>query len=244
MTVALVASFEAWLGRADEYFLDHRLRLPAKAFSGRGHHLLFAYPPILAREYADLRQRLRAFGEQFVTEFSADLARLGCKLDLSTTYSLKQLLRVCGTARPGVGVVSRFYGGDRVEDEHLREYLLGLEVSVARSAEGVKKGVASGFTMSGALPGWFEDLLRRDRELWDLWRGVGKPAHSDTSRSGFDYSVVRRLLWLGRTDVTELATILSLRPHGAAREKGEPYIRRTLSNAVLGERIGGSVPNR
>ncbi len=89
---------------------------------------------------------------------------------------------------------------------------------------------------STKLPDWFTSLLSTDNQLRDLWIGVGKPDNTDQSRTGFDYSLIRRLLYLNHTtDLAELATILSLRPDGAVQAKGkdDKYIRRTISNALI-----------
>ena len=86
------------------------------------------------------------------------------------------------------------------------------------------------------LPDWFEGLLRQDKKLRDLRSGDGKATTTDISRSGFDYSIVRRLLWLGYRNIDDLATILALRPDGSVRQggKGAQYIMRTIGSALMG----------
>ena len=68
-----------------------------------------------------------------------------------------------------------------------------------------------------------------------LWLGEGKPEGLDTSSSGYDHTLVRRLLQLGHTDIGELATILAERPEGSVRTCGtdEGYIRRTIAATLL-----------
>ena len=68
-----------------------------------------------------------------------------------------------------------------------------------------------------------------------LWNGVGKPGNTDRTRSGYEYSVARCLLRLGYTDVSELATILALRPEGSVRKSGKDqlYALRTVGNALI-----------
>src|SRR5579872_2392752 len=53
-----------------------------------------------------------------------------------STQDLRRMVRCYGTGKPGVGVVSRFYGRERVEDAALRDYLLGLRVSSGRPMAG------------------------------------------------------------------------------------------------------------
>ena len=49
----------------------------------------------------------------------------------------------------------------------------------------------SRITGKDSLPDWFPQVLERDRELHGLWNSMGKPDHTDTSRSGYDYAVAR-----------------------------------------------------
>ena len=117
-----------------------------------------------------------------------------------------------------------YSGQNRIEDAALREHLLSLTPS--ESSQGFDRTGATGrsgleLKTATELPRWFVELLERDRELKNLWFGTGKPAHLDTSRSGYDYGVVNRLLRLGYRDIDELATILSLRPGGAAPERAQ-----------------------
>ena len=132
------------------------------------------------------------------------------------------------TAKPDVGIVRRFYGGKRVEDEALRDYLLNLKVPEPQIGKLPLETRAD-------LPGWFSELLDRDQRTRELWSGSGKPRNTDRSRSGFDYSLVRRLLWLAHKNIDELATILALRPEGAVKKSGEDgrYMRRTIGNALV-----------
>lgn len=84
------------------------------------------------------------------------------------------------------------------------------------------------------LPELFLNLLRNDKRLEDLWHGRGK-ANGDASRSGYDFSVARRLMALGYRNLDDLATVLANRPEGSVRkgQRGEDYIRRTIANALL-----------
>ena len=146
-------------------------------------------------------------------------------MKLDRTQDLGRMARIYGTAKPEVGIPSRFYGGERVEDEALRDYLLTLELPQPQISTLVMK----------QLPDWFKGLLRQDEKLRDLWSGNGKPATTDTSRSGFDYSIARRLLWLGHRNIDDLATILALRPNGSVRQSGKSaqYIMRTIGSALM-----------
>ena len=85
----------------------------------------------------------------------------------------------------------------------------------------------------GELPELFRNLLKQDEKLRNLWQGHGK-LNGDTSRTGYDYSIARRLLVLGYRDIDNLATVLAVRPDGAVKQAGkdEIYIRRTIASAI------------
>ncbi|MDA2935401.1 hypothetical protein MYX82_13845 [Acidobacteria bacterium AH-259-D05] len=221
-----VAALETFLKKTDEYFFDLSLKTPVRAFTGKGYHLLFAYPEIEVKEHPDISEKSKEFRDEFNDEYRRDLENLEVRLD--KTQDLRRMVRIYGTAKPDVGIVSCFYGGERVEDESLRNYLLSLKTR--------ERCLGSLVLNTGSkLPDWFQKLLERDRDLRELWSGKGKPQNTDRTRSGFDYSVVRRLLWLGYKNIDELGTVLALRPEGGVKKsgKGEQYITRTIGNALL-----------
>jgi hypothetical protein len=215
-------ALKRFLLRADEYFQSLGLRRPVRAATGRGSHLLFAYALIRTEKVPDLRDRLRSFRDGFATAVRQDLSRLEVRLD--STQDLRRVVRVYGTAKPGIGIVSRFYGRERQEDAALREHLLQLECCTQSVAP-----VAMPLTLGAVLPSWFTDLLDRDERLRELWRGEGKTV-GDVTSSGYDYSLVRLLVRRGHADPSELGTILSLRPGSSAKEL--EYVARTVSNAL------------
>jgi len=214
-----------FLHHSDEFFQDKALRAPVKAFTGNGHHLLLPYPPVSLSQVPDWSQRQRKLRDEFVAEYSQELGRLELKVD--PTQDISRKAKVYGTAKPG-GVLSRFLGGERESDQALCDYLLSLEIGDSSRA-----GLES-FQVHGRLPGWFPRLLDNDPKMKMLWLGRGKPDGTDQSRSGFDYSILKRLVWLGKKDPDDLATILALRPEGAVRQsgKGQSYLERTVK-AVL-----------
>jgi hypothetical protein len=101
-------SLVRFLSTADEYFASLGLHRPVRAATGRGSHLLFAYPPILVDQYPDVRERLRTFKQEFSKAHRQDLARLEARVD--STQDLRRMVRVYGTSKPGIGIISRFYG--------------------------------------------------------------------------------------------------------------------------------------
>lgn len=223
--------FSDFLKRAKEHLQDLGFKLPTGAFTGRGYHLLFAYPAIRVSECPDIVARLRHFRSGFDDEHRREMESLDAKLDV--TQDLRRMVRIYGTAKPEVGVVSEFYGKERVEDSRLRAYLLEMKVeSEPMVAPAAKAGNAP---VHSNVPVWFRTLLERDDGLRELWEGTGKRAGTDTSCSGFDYSLTSRLLHLGYRNIDELAAILVARPDGAVRSsgKGDSYVRRTIAAALV-----------
>ena len=56
---------ERFIERSKGFFLDQDLKPPVPSFSGRGYHLLMAYPPVKVAEHRDIAQRQRAFAEMY-----------------------------------------------------------------------------------------------------------------------------------------------------------------------------------
>jgi hypothetical protein len=215
---------KAFLRLPDEYFLGLGLQRPVRAATGRGSHLLFAYPPILVRDYPGIRGALRGFRDEFVREFRHDLAALEVRVD--NTQDLRRSVRVYGTSKPGVGVNSHLYATARMEDASVREYLLRRPtLPAARPAAVLAKK---------DLPLWFEHLLATDDRVQALWHNTGKPEGSDQTTSGYDFSLLRDLVRRGYNSPDDLATIIALRPEGsvARHQKSEEYVQRTVANAL------------
>jgi hypothetical protein len=225
ITPARLTELRVFLDRADAYWRDLGVARPVRAATGRGSHLLFAYPKILVGEHPDIRDRLVAFRESFVRAHKEQLDRLEVRVD--SVQDLRRMVRVYGTCRPDVGIVSRFYGNRRREDAAFREYLLGLDVRAAVSSRPTAIAVGEQY------PDWFTTLLGADAILRGLWEGTGKNL-GDQTESGYDFSIIARLARLGYRDASELATILALRPSGRERrlQKGPSYLTHTVSNAL------------
>ncbi len=68
-----------------------------------------------------------------------------------------------------------------------------------------------------------------------LWEGYGKTDNTDSSNSGYDFSLVKLLLSYGFKNVDELATVLAHRPNGVVqtKNKDERYLQHTIANAIL-----------
>lgn len=145
------------------------------------------------------------------------------------------MVRIYGTAKPKLGILSEFYGGHRNEDERLLDYLLELEIAKEPHLRGAGTQGQTNLNVARELPEWFARLLETNADVRALWSGQGKPDGTDTSGSGFDYSLTRRLLGLGYRNFDDLATILVLRPGGSVQThgKGDLYVRRTIANALL-----------
>jgi len=217
-----IAEIEVFLLKTETFFEDLKIGQPVRAFTGRGYHLLFAIPPTSVKEYPDIKNRLSQFRQGFQKAFAKDLSKLELKMD--NTMDLSRLAKIYGTKKPGGRRVSRFYGEARKEDKALREYLLSFNLEAKRDVA-VK--------VPEALPKDFERLLGRDEEVRQLWHGTGKTG-GDTSNTGYDFSLVKKCVSRGITDIIDLTAILALRPKGGVRMsgKGMQYIKLTIANAI------------
>jgi hypothetical protein len=228
ITAGRLEELKRFLARADEYVLGLGLRKPIRAATGRGSHLLFAFPQIPTCEYPDLGERWRCFRDDLYNAMRPELDAIGARLD--RTQDLRRVVRCYGTAKPGVGYASRFYGRARCEDARLRERLLSLFPRAVLATP----AACPPLTITDNLPTWFTDLLNCDDRLQQLWRGVGKPAGMDQSSTGYDFTIARYLIRHGHNDPDELGTILTLRPDASVRRhsKGSAYVARTIQNAL------------
>lgn len=222
--------FKALLEEMDAYLSEKGIHSPARAFSGNGYHLLFPLPAVTVKEHEDIGDRLNAFLKEVHGKFSSDMDSIGIRLD--NTTDLARIAKIYGTKKPGNASISRFYGGERAEDNVLLDYLLSLTVEhtqPARKPGGDKLPVKT----YEKLPPGFLEMVEKDTELASLWSGTGKNS-GDTSKSGYDMSLIHACIRRGITDVKALATILALREDGAVKGsgKGDEYIRLTVVKAL------------
>jgi hypothetical protein len=227
ITTERAIAFAHFLGNAFEYFTSKGLQRPVNASTGRGVHLLLAYDPITVDDCPDIAARLRTFKRDFATAYRHDLQRLEARVD--STQDLRRMVRVYGTSKPHLGRISVFHGNERKPDPVLREYLLNLTPTPTRMPTPASRSLV----ITDLLPDWFTTLLANDRVLNALWHNNGKPRTSDQSNSGYDYTIACYLAARGNTH-DEIATIIALRPTGAAERarKGVDYLLRTVTAAT------------
>jgi hypothetical protein len=228
-TPARLQSLKTFLDTADEYLTSLGINRPTRASTGRGSHLLHPYPPLTVTDTPDLRDRLKTFKNNFTTALRQQLDRLEVRVD--STQDLRRMVRAYGTTKPTVGITSQFYATQRHPDPALREYLLNLTVQPTPPSEPLRD-----VHPADHLPDWFTTLLETDTTLSALWHGNGKPAGTDHSSSGYDYTITTYLLQHGITDPDTLATILTLRPGSHAHHKSKSYLQRTITNALAQHR--------
>ena len=221
----LFGHIDPLLRAIDEYHRDHGWHVPTRAFTGRGYHLLFALRPVSVTEHPGFDRHLRVFRKDFEQELRAELSRYEVALD--PIEDITRRVKIYGTSKPGSRMSSRFYGSDRVEDGALSDHLLSLKPHPTASPSTLVRTEQD-------VPEWFRRLIEKEGVLRDLWEGTGKPEHTDTSRSGYDFSLIRQLMRRGHTNLQDLATILANRPSGCVqqRDKGDAYIWRTIANAL------------
>ena len=219
-----IAELRLFFFKTQPFFEDLDILMPMINFSGRGYHLVFSPEPILVREYPDIKQRLIEFLNRFKIEFNRDLNGLGAKLD--NVMDLSRVVKIYGTKKPGYSRLSSFEGGKRIPDRKLKEYLLSLVLQQEEIAD-------LHLPATKVIPKKFANLLNEDNVLRNLWEGTGK-TKGDVSRTGYEFSLVKRCLIKGVTDIADLHAILALRPNGSiqAGSKGEQYIKITIANAI------------
>ena len=108
------------------------------------------------------------------------------------------------------------------------EYLLILPIDTKKSNYHKSK-----IQSYDSLPPSFLQMLEKDKELSNLWNGINKES-GDTTKSGYDMSLMHACIQRGITDVKALATILAKRVDGSVRGsgKGDEYIRLTITKAL------------
>ncbi len=220
-----LAMLELLLEDIMEEVEDRGFVRPVKAFTGNGFHLLFALPGIRVEECPDIKERMRLFKGEVLRGFGSKIEAQSAKVD--STVDLSRMAKIYGTAKPGRPTLSRFYGGERIEDERLREHLLGLDMKELECRGSM------GLEDLTELPQSFSRLLEMNEKVRNLWNGESKET-GDRSRSGYDYSLLGECLANGITDVRDLATILAQRPGGPVRQgdKGERYVKFTVSKVI------------
>ncbi len=230
---AQVTAFDVFCREARDYFADLGIAAPVKAHSGRGEHFLFAMAPIATKECNDLYRRVHKFHEDFRQDFHKELDHLEMTLD--QTSDLRRVVKCYGTSKPGLNLISRFYGNERQEDQGLSTYIQSMIVDQMAYSRHEPLYGASLVAVNEQLPAIVNSILKSDEKLRDLWHGKGKPKASDTSGSGYDWSIARRLMVLGVRDLDVIATALALRPNGSYQngDKDCGYLRRTIASAMV-----------
>ena len=209
----------------EPFYQDQGFQTPTLNYSGNGYHIIHKIPPVPVAEYPDIKQRQQYFRDQFQAGFSGELSRLECIVD--NTLDLSRKIKLPGTKKPGDARLSSLEYVNYKPDEALRDYLLNLDIQPNDDVP-LEMRVKE-------MPECFVALLKQDEFIHNLWNGEGKTS-GDTSRSGYDYSLIRRCLKQGITDLNDLYAILALRPDGSvqAAGKGEQYVRNTIANAIKG----------
>ncbi len=220
-----LADLRLALMKMEAFYQDQGFETPTLNYSGNGYHIIHKLPPVAVSDYPDIKARQHVFRGEFQSGFSGELSRLEAIID--NTLDLSRKIKLPGTKKPGHSRISSLEYVNHKPDEALRDYLLSLDIQP-------KDDLPLEIRVKD-MPERFAGLLKQDRFIRDFWNGTGK-TKGDTSRSGYDYSLIRRCLRLGVTDINDLYAILALRPGGSVRAagKGEKYVRNTIANAIKG----------
>ena len=223
-------AFDDLFGAVDLYFTEKGIRKPVHAFSGNGYHLLFALPSVQVKEHEDISSRITGFLKEVHGKFDNDMHSLGIRID--TTTDLARVAKIYGSRKPNSGEVSRFYGNERTEDPVLLEYLLSLPLA-NNGNQSYGRQSRLKLEVYESLPQKFVELLANDSEIANLWNGANKN-DGDTSRSGYDMSLMYACIKRGITDAKSLSTILALRSDGSFKGSGkdDKYVQLTVAKAL------------
>jgi hypothetical protein len=218
-----IADLRLALMKMEDFYLDQGFKVPTLNHSGNGYHIIHKLAPILVAEHPDIKQRQLYFKDQFKAGFEKDLSRLEAEID--NTLDLSRKIKIPGTKKPGHTRTSSLEYVNPNPDDTLRDHLLSLDV---HPKDDIPLEIKA-----GQLPDRFAALLAQDKLAKDLWNGEGK-TKGDTTRSGYDFSLIQVCLKHGITDLNDLYAILALRPDGAVKGsgKGEKYLRNTIANAI------------
>lgn len=221
---------DEFLAEVDNHLSEIGIQKPVRAFTGNGYHLLFAVPDVHVQEHSDIGNRLNSFLDEIYNKYNNDMNSYGIRLD--KTIDLSRVAKIYGSRKPGMKQNSKFYGNERFEDNVLLEHLLSLPLSDNPQKSGFGNRVLTISTYD-SLPSVFLELLEKDGKLANLWNGTNKES-GDTTKSGYDMSLLLTCIKHGITDVKALATILAKRADGSfiGSAKDDNYIRLTITKAL------------
>ncbi|ACY13229.1 hypothetical protein [Haliangium ochraceum] len=252
------ASTDEELGRAvacgdriSDWLASQGCVRPVRQMSGNGCQLWFAVPPVelTPDNRDDMRDRLRMFEAGIRERFQGN----GVAID--SIYNFSRIIKVIGTLSvKGEPTAERPHrlsrsldAFERREDAALLDMIMVTQPSKGSGASTKRKASKKPPTISPQLSPWVREQLSSNPNLRALFEGHGKASIGltgealDTSSSGYDFSFLLKLVTLGATDPSVLATALWHRPDGHARAKGPGYIRRSVANAL--ERMKPSMPS-
>jgi len=95
--------------------------------------------------------------------------------------------------------------------------------------------------MGFGVPESVMGLIKSNKKLGDLFLGKGKTT-GDSTRSGYDFSLLKELMKRGITDPLTLAQTIYHRPDGEAKSKGMPYIAHTVQKVLNSINNSGEGP--
>jgi len=163
-----------------------------------------------------------------IEEFEARLRWIKMQLGADHCTDVTRMMRVPGTwnwkynpPRP-----CRFLG-KMDQPDRLPRYCMadfGIERACTSPSSAPEPSVLS------ELPSYFGIVLERSEQIRNLWEGRGKTS-GDTSRSGYDFSLICALIRHGFTSRRFLATVLYHRCRKTGRVIRPGYIARTVARA-------------
>ncbi|MDD5308329.1 MAG: hypothetical protein PHU25_13490 [Deltaproteobacteria bacterium] len=220
---------------------------PPLVMSGNGVHVYFFFPEVHIRDQVhreEVAAGFKAFEAWVQRTYATDGIKIDKISDLPRIIKVPGVMSIKGDNSPERPWRRAHFLTDstRVENGAFWDFVNTLPAAEKeKKAKATTKdsGTADTEIVFGDQPS--ERVMKvvfGNKNIKAHWEGRGKPAMNadgtpgDTSRSGYDWTVLLGLIKAGITDPSELATAVFHRPAGAGAEKDKDYVIRTVLKAL------------
>ena len=221
-TNAELRSVKPDVGIVKEWLKDHGFLPGYTDFTGNGWRILLPVPLLDLKKLS--HDEVLNINEQKKEWLRIVEKETGIDLDVGVN-ELSRITGVPGTMNVKVHDFrdrrrQAFRGCERVEDERLQDYVMGIEIP----EETINR---EGFARNVEIDEFIELLMEIDKSLESMLirASTVKPG----KRSDYDFAIVRKLL---EYDMNEEDMVYVLQKYGTIRVKKESYVRSTVRNAM------------
>ena len=189
-----------------------------KAFSGNGYHFCFALPRISATSPMDVYAHLKVFYRDLLQKTETLRAQFNCRID--QTFSPSRQVKLYGTRKPIKGSrFSTFPAVERIESPELYNVIMAYKVE-----EKEKVAVKIDFKNDVGL---VDVCLKYKIDFEELEESICALELDDSSRSGKDFILVKKLVDMGLSD-SEIFVVVDNMNYNIGKEITERYMTYTL----------------